>query len=301
MANTLDNLIPDLYANLDVVSRELVGFIPAVTMDADAARAALGQTVRSPVAPAAAAQDVTPGVTSPNAGDQVIGNQAISISKSRAVPIRWNGEQSRGMNTGAGVGTLRGQQIQQAFRTLTNEIEADLAALHVSASRAAGTAGTTPFATAGDYTAAALSRKILVDNGSPESDLHLNRAGDAPAGAAGGWRQRARSHDNRRSALGPRVRGVHVRAVSPDVLGDRDRLGAVHDQAGARRSAARLIGGHVMARLPTVFVTLKGDKTAPGRLINEADFDKDLHVKAKPPAPPAAEPDAAEATGDAKE
>lgn len=57
-----------------------------------------------------------------------------------------------------------------------------------------------------------------------------------------------------------------------------------------------------MAQLPTVFVTLKGDKNAPGRLINEADFDKDLHVKAKEPAPETPAPsDAADESDDAKE
>ena len=39
MANTLTNLIPDLYASLDVVSRELTGLIPSVTMDTSANRA----------------------------------------------------------------------------------------------------------------------------------------------------------------------------------------------------------------------------------------------------------------------
>jgi hypothetical protein len=170
---TLTNLIPDLYANLDVVSREMVGFIPSVTLDPVASRAAVGQTVRSPVAPAAAAADITPGVTPPDDGDQTIGNKPITITKARRVPIRWSGEDDRGANSGPGASNIRAQQIQQAFRTLTNEIEADLASLHVKASNAVGTAGTTPFGTAGDLTGASLARKALVDNGAPTSDMQL--------------------------------------------------------------------------------------------------------------------------------
>lgn len=173
MANTLTNLIPDLYAALDVVSREQVGFIPAVTLDAGVARAALNQTVRSPVAPAAVASDVTPGVAPPDDGDQSVGNKTITITKSRRVPMRINGEETVGLNNGPGVLSIRAQQIAQAMRTLTNEIEADLAALYKTTSRAYGAAGTTPFGTAGDYSDAAFVRQILVDNGAPTSDLQL--------------------------------------------------------------------------------------------------------------------------------
>jgi hypothetical protein len=182
VANTLTNLIPELYSNLDVVSRELVGLIPAVTLDAVASRAAKDATVRSFVAPASTASDVTPGVAAPDTGDQTIGNVTLSITKVRKVPIRWNGEEELAVGgAGPGAAAIRGAQIQQAFRTLTNEIETDLAALHLSASRAAGGAGTTPFATANDYTAASLTRKILADNGAPMSDLQL--VVDTSAGA----------------------------------------------------------------------------------------------------------------------
>ena len=173
MANTLTNLIPDIYAALDVVSLELVGFIPAVTLDPQAARAAMGQALRSAVTPAAEASDIIPGVTPPDDGDQDIGNEELKITKSRRVPVRWTGEEQLGVNSGPGYLTVRQQQFAQAMRRLINEVEADLAALYVRASRAYGTAGVTPFATAGDYTDSAAARQILVDNGAPISDLQL--------------------------------------------------------------------------------------------------------------------------------
>lgn len=171
-ANTLTNLIPDVYAALDVVSRELVGLIPSVNRDSTTERAAVGQQVRSFVAPAAVATDITPGVTPPNDGDQTIGNVPMTITKARRVPFRWGGEESRGINNGGpGTRAIQANQIEQAIRTLCNEMEADLAALFTLASRAYGTAGTTPFAT--NLSDPAQVRKILADNGAP---------------VAGGWR-----------------------------------------------------------------------------------------------------------------
>ena len=166
--NTITNLIPDLYTALDVVSRELVGLIPSVSSDMTFERAAVGQTVRSPVAPASTASDITPAVTPPDDGEQTIGNVNMTITKARRIPVRWNGEQSLGLdNNGPGRKNLMIDQFTQAMRTLCNEVEADLAAQHIYASRAYGTAGTTPFGTAGDFTDASNVVKILKDNGAP--------------------------------------------------------------------------------------------------------------------------------------
>lgn len=173
MPNTLTNLLPDIYVNLDVVSRELTGFIPAVTRDTGIERAAIGQVVRSFVAPAAASANNTAAVTPPDTGDQTIGNRSFAITKSKHVPIRWNGEEQRGVNSGSGTRNVLLAQFQQAFRTLTNEMNADLAGLAVQASRAVGTFNATPFATAGVFSDAAAVEKVLADNGAPLSDLQL--------------------------------------------------------------------------------------------------------------------------------
>lgn len=173
MANTLTNLVPDLYAALDVVSRELVGMIPSVTMDARVDRAAEGQSVRVPVVPTNSSSSITPAMSVPAAADQTIDNVAIVINKAKAVPFSWEGNEQVGLNSGVGYGNIRVNQIAQAMRTLVNEIEADLCGLQSSFSRAYGTAATTPFGTAGDFTDASQVLKILKDNGSPLFDNQL--------------------------------------------------------------------------------------------------------------------------------
>ena len=172
MANTLTGLIPDAYAALDVVSRELVGLIPSVGRNASVERAAVGQNVDYPIAPANVTANISPGVTAPDTGDQTIGYGQMTISKAKASYFRWRGEETRGLdNGGPGFLTIQQDQIAQALRVLVNEIEADLAALHVHFSRAWGSPASTPFAsTLGDP---ANLRKILDDNGAPASDRSL--------------------------------------------------------------------------------------------------------------------------------
>lgn len=167
-ANTLNALIPDLYAALDVVSRELVGFIPSVNRNASAERAAVGQSVRYDVAPAMAGYDTTPAMNVPEPPDVTIPAQFMQITKSRAVPFGFTGEEQRGLNAGGGPGYLSAQAglFAQALRTLVNELEVDVAVeAAANASRAYGTPGTTPFLTGTADTAQV--RKILDDNGAP--------------------------------------------------------------------------------------------------------------------------------------
>lgn len=171
-ANTLTNIIPTLYEALDIVSREMIGFIPAVSRDSSAERAAVGETINIPVVPTVAAADITPGVTAPDTGDQVIGNQTMTIQKSRMVPVRWTGEETRGVQNSGLYPSVNSQRFQQAMRTLVNEVESDIGALFASASRAYGSPGTIPFGTAADLSDNAQVLKILQDNGAPQIDLH---------------------------------------------------------------------------------------------------------------------------------
>ena len=167
MSNTLTGLIPTIYAGLNTVSRELIGFIPNVSRDTTAASGAVGQTVRSPVVPAITGEDITPGANPADSGDQNIGYVDMSITKSRAFPIRWTGEEQLSVTKEGVINTVLRDQFAQAFRSAANEVEADLAGTYIAASRAYGTAGTTPFATADDMTDLSESNRILDDNGAP--------------------------------------------------------------------------------------------------------------------------------------
>lgn len=161
----LTGLIPTIYAGLDVVSRENIGFIPNVNVDAKASAAAVGQTVRSPVVPANSLEDITPGAAPAASGSQTISYVDVSISRSKAYPILWTGEEQLSVN--GQLNQILVDQFAQGFRTLSNAVEADLAAQHVYASRAYGTAGTTPFGTAADMTDWSNANRILDDNGAP--------------------------------------------------------------------------------------------------------------------------------------
>ncbi len=228
MANSLTNLIPVLYAALDSVSREMVGFIPAVSVNAAPIGAAKGQTIRIPVAPTAATYDIVPGPAPENNGEQDLGSVDMVIAKAKYSPVLWSGEEQLAMSQGGTYNALLAYQFTQSMRALVNEAEADIASAYSSASWAVGSVGVTPFASGIAETAQL--RKLLVDNGAPTLDLQL--VIDTSAGA------------NLRSLMNL----TRVSEAGTDATLRRGELlalngFAIRESAGARRHEAGILAG----------------------------------------------------------
>lgn len=181
MANVLSNLAADIYVAADKVGRELVGFIPSVTVNAGSERAALNDVVRSHFTRAATVVTPTPAMTIPEGTDQTVDTKTLTVDTPLAVQIPWTGEDIKHVRNGSGFETIYGDQIMQAMRAITNNIETALALVaKKAASRAYGTAGTTPFAS--NFSELPQLRKILADNGCP-FDGQLSVVMDTAAGA----------------------------------------------------------------------------------------------------------------------
>lgn len=168
MANVLTDLAADIYKAADIVGRELVGFIPSVTVNGDATtRAAKGDTIRSHATRAVTvSSSYAPAMTIPEGTDQTVDTKTMTVDTYASVQIPWTGEDVKHVNNGCGFETIYGDQIRQAFRAITNAIELAIwTAAYKGASRGHGTAGTTPFASS--FAEIPQLRKILQDNGCP--------------------------------------------------------------------------------------------------------------------------------------
>jgi hypothetical protein len=183
MSNTLTNLAADIYKAADTIGRELVGIIPSVTINGDAStRAAKGDTVRSHFTRTpTVSSSFAPAMTIPEGTDQTVDNKTLSVDTYASVQIPWTGEDIKHVNNGSGFETIYGDQIKQAMRAIANTIESYLwGVTYKGASRAFGTAGTTPFAS--NFDSIAEVRQILVDNGAPTNDGQLSLIVNSSAG-----------------------------------------------------------------------------------------------------------------------
>lgn len=244
MANTLTGLIPTLYEALNTVSREMVGFIPAVRRDSNAERAAVGQTVRVPLGEAGELEDINPGATPANSGDTTVGSTDVTITKSKAAPVRWNGEEQLAVGSNGTYNQVLADQFTDAMRKLVNAIEVDIALAAIQgASRAYGTAGTSPFGTAGDLSDFAGIAQILDDNGAPVVDRQLVLGSPAMANLRGKQSvlfkvNEAGSSDMLRDGITDRVQGFALRN-SAGLKGHAKGAGTGYLLAGAAAAGLR--------------------------------------------------------------
>jgi len=170
--NTLTGLIPTIYVAADRVLREQIGFIGCVYMDPSGDMVAKDQTITYPIVPTIAATDVAPAAVPTEPAGAALGNGTMTISSIKKAPFVWKGEEQFSLRNN--YDKVKENQFAQAFRVLVNAVEVDLfLAVKRGASRAYGTPGTTPFATAGVLTDVAETRRILVENGAWTDDMHM--------------------------------------------------------------------------------------------------------------------------------
>lgn len=169
MANTIPaEIVTAAYDAMEVVSQELIGLIPAVSKNAKAETVSLNQNITAPVVGAKTSSQITPGHAYSDPADQSIGFVSVEMTKQQKTEFHWTGEQERElMNSDGVLMDINRQNIAQCLRTLVNEIETDLAAEYVNASRAFGTLGATPFGTNDDLSDLSGVLRILDENGAP--------------------------------------------------------------------------------------------------------------------------------------
>lgn len=173
MGNTLTGLTQFVYDTVDTVSRELVGMVPSVYKNTSAELVAKNQNVTYDIVPDAVGYDVTPSNALPELDATTVGTGTMAISKVRGTKFHWTGEDEKAIGRNVKDG-IQNNKFAAAFRLLANEMESDLTALHLSASRGYASHATTPvvpFGTAGDFTELSQALKILKDNGAPQSEL----------------------------------------------------------------------------------------------------------------------------------
>lgn len=172
MPNVFTSLAPALFSAAQEVAAEPFGVIDSVNANFDSKGVAIGDSVVVPVAPVRAAGDYTPAMTTTAGTDATASSVSVTIDYNRQVSWNLTGEQIRSLQNGGNYEEWVRQLIAQGMRTLRNEAEVFAAtAIYKAASRAVGTAGTTPFASTLD--AFVDARRVLRDNGAPMADLQL--------------------------------------------------------------------------------------------------------------------------------
>lgn len=172
MPNILTAVAPVAYSAAQLVSAEPIGAVDKIRKDFDSKGVAVGDSVKVPYAPVAAATDFSASMANPTGTDKTAAAISVTINKSRKTSWNLTGEQIRSLENGGNYQEWLRQLLAQGMRTLRNEMEIDcITAIKEGASRAIGAAGTTPFGS--DINLIAEARKTLKENGAPMVDANF--------------------------------------------------------------------------------------------------------------------------------
>lgn len=171
---SLNGLTEILYQARDMVAREPTGFAQGVMVNGGSEGVSAGGTVKSMRTNEPTLEtSYAPGMTPPDAADITTTTEELVLSLYAGASIPLKGEQFQQLAATVGAEMAMQQLYKQAIRKIINQVEAQLGiAAYQGASRATGTAGTTPFAT--NFNAVNELRQILEDNGCPLEDGDLS-------------------------------------------------------------------------------------------------------------------------------
>ena len=145
MANLFTALAPILFSAAQEVSAEDTGALQAITLNFDDKQVAKDDIVAVPIASGGTPVDFVPGNVTPQGDSDTASTVDVRITASKKRSWHLTGEQRRSLeNAGTDKEWLR-LKLMQEMRSLRNAAEADcVSAIVQGASRATGTAGTTP-------------------------------------------------------------------------------------------------------------------------------------------------------------
>jgi len=184
MANdiSLTGLTEILFQARDMVAREPTGFAQGVMVNGGSEGVSAGGTVTSlRTTEPTLETSYTPAMTVPDASDITTSTETLTLSLYAGASIPLKGEQFAQLSNTVGAEQALKSLYAQAIRKMINSVESSIAtAAYKGASRAAGTAGTTPFAS--NWHIINSIRQILEDNGTPMDDGMLSLVINTAAG-----------------------------------------------------------------------------------------------------------------------
>ena len=176
MANDISRtgLTEILFQARDQVCREPIAFAQGVMVNGGSEGVSQHGTVTSlRTTEPTLETSYTPAMTVPDAADinTAVEEMTLSLYAGASIPLK--GEQFAHLANTVGAEMALQQLYAQAIRKMVNSVEASIAtAAYKGASRAVGTAGTTPFAS--NFNTINELRQILFDNGTPMNDGMLS-------------------------------------------------------------------------------------------------------------------------------